>query len=55
MQRLKQVRAELWQGNIAGAKKAFSDWVIPPKQVEDFLEYLDTHKERIPNYQLDQE
>lgn len=55
MQRLKQVRAELWQGNIAGAKKAFSDWVNPPKQVENFLEYLDNHKGRIPNYQLDQE
>jgi hypothetical protein len=53
-QRLKQVRKELWEGNIEGAKKAFSDWENPPKEVLNFLIYLDGHKGRIPNYQLDQ-
>lgn len=54
-QRLKQVRAELWQGNIAGAKMAFDDWEKPPEQVTNFLNYLEDHKNRIPNYELDQE
>jgi hypothetical protein len=54
-QRPNQVRALLWQGNVAEAKNAFSDWVNPPKEVENFLEYLEKHKKRIPNYQLDQE
>jgi hypothetical protein len=53
-QRLKQVKAELWKGNIEGAKEAFSDWIEPPKEVINFLIYLDDHKKRIPNYQLDQ-
>lgn len=55
LQRLKEVRALLWQGNIVEAKNAFSDWLNPPKEVENFLEYLEDHKRRIPNYQLDQE
>jgi hypothetical protein len=55
LQRLKEVRALLWQGNIEEAKKAFSDWLNPPKEVVNFLEYLEEHKRRIPNYQLDQE
>jgi hypothetical protein len=54
LQILSQVRALLWQGNVAEAKNAFSDWVNPPKEVENFLEYLEDHKRRIPNYQLDQ-
>jgi hypothetical protein len=54
-QRLKQVKAELWKGNIEGAKEAFSDWENPPKEVINFLIYLDDHKGRIPNYQLDQQ
>lgn len=55
LQRLKEVRALLWQGNIVEAKNAFSDWLNPPKEVKNFLEYLEDHKRRIPNYQLDQE
>jgi hypothetical protein len=55
LQRLKEVRALLWQGNIEEAKKAFSDWFNPPKEIVNFLEYLEDHKRRIPNYQLDQE
>jgi hypothetical protein len=53
-QRLKQVRAELWTGKIAAAKAAFSDWNTPPKEVDNFLTYLEGHKDRIPNYKLDQ-
>jgi hypothetical protein len=51
-QRLKQVKAELWKGNIEEEKEAFSDWIDPPKEVINFLIYLDDHKNRIPNYQL---
>lgn len=54
-QRIKQVRTELWQGNLAAAKDAFSDWENPPKQVTNFLKYLEDHQKRIPNYQSDQE
>jgi Uncharacterised protein family (UPF0236) len=54
-QRRKEVRAELWQGNIAGAKRAFDDWENPPEQVTNFLQYLEDHKNRIPNYKSDQE
>jgi hypothetical protein len=54
-QRLKQVRAELWQGNIERAKMAFDDWENPPEQVGNFLDYLEDHKNRIPNYKSDQE
>ena len=51
-QRLKQVRAELWTGSIAAAKAAFSDWNSPPKEVDNFLAYLEGHQDRIPNYKL---
>jgi hypothetical protein len=54
-QRLKQVRKELWEGNIEGAKEAFSDWENPPKEVLNFLLYVEGHRGRIPNYKLDQE
>lgn len=54
-QRIKQVRKELWKGNILGARELFDDWDNAPKEVINFLDYLDDHKTRIPNYQLDQE
>lgn len=53
-QRLKQVRTALWTGEITAAKAAFSDWNSPPKEVANFLAYLEGHQDRIPNYKLHQ-
>jgi hypothetical protein len=39
-QRLKQVRTELWAGEITAARAAFSDWNSPPKEVDNFLAYI---------------
>jgi hypothetical protein len=53
-QRLKQVRLDLWQGRVAGAKAAFDDWIEPPSAVVNFLQYVEPHQARIPDYQSDQ-
>jgi hypothetical protein len=53
--RLKQVRLDLWQGRLASAKAAFDDWEQPPSAVVNFLQYLEQHQERIPDYQSDQQ
>lgn len=47
-QRLRQVETSLWQGDIAAAMSAFSDWDSP--QVNNFLAYLERHRLRIPDY-----
>ena len=54
-QRLKQVRLDLWQGQVAAAKAAFDDWEQPPAPVVNFLNYVAQHQARIPNYQSDQQ
>ena len=54
-QRLKQVRLDLWEGQLEKAKAAFDDWIEPPSTVVNFLKYLAQHQERIPDYQSDQQ
>ena len=54
-QRLKQVRLDLWEGQLEKAKAAFDDWIEPPATVVNFLKYLAQHQERIPDYQSDQQ
>ena len=54
-QRLKQVRLDLWEGQLEKAKAAFDDWIEPPSTVVNFLKYLAQHQERIRDYQSDQQ
>lgn len=47
-QRLAQVEALLWKGDVDGAIKAFADW--QHENVDKFINYLQEHRERIVNY-----
>ncbi len=49
VQRLHQVKTDLWHGRIDAAIAAFTDW--SPPQVQNFLAYLRKHCQRLPNYQ----
>lgn len=48
LQRLTQVKTDLWHGRIESAVAALIAWNAP--QVENFLSYLRKHHHRIPNY-----
>jgi len=43
------VETRLWHGQIDGAIAALADWDVP--QVKNFLDYLERHRSRIPDYQ----
>jgi hypothetical protein len=47
-QRLDIVEAFLWKGDVDGAIQEFADW--KNDQVERFISYLQTHRQRIVNY-----
>jgi len=48
-QRLRKVETSLWHGQIDRAISSFADGKVP--QVNNFLAYLERHRERIPDYQ----
>ncbi len=47
-QRLQQVEACLWCGQVETAIRAFAAW--DTSQVQNFLAYFETHRLRIPDY-----
>jgi len=47
-QRLAQVREQLWSGQVSDAQASFADWDAKP--VSNFMNYLDRHRHRLPNY-----
>jgi hypothetical protein len=47
-QRLDQVEACLWQGDVEGAVKLFDDW--NHERVDQFVAYLTKHRHRLVNY-----
>lgn len=49
LQRLAQVKADLWQGHLHCVQRAFAGWNVP--QVKNFLNYLHKHLYRSPDYQ----
>ena len=48
-QRLRKVETSLWHGQIDRAISSLADGKVP--QVNNFLAYLERHRERIPDYQ----
>jgi hypothetical protein len=51
--RLKRVESYLWSGEVELAKAEFEGCV--GQEVENFKDYLDKHRSRIPDYKLYQE
>lgn len=49
LQRLTQVKTDLWRGHIEQAQSAFAAW--NSRAVENFLSYLCKHRQRIPDYE----
>ena len=49
-QRLRKVETSLWHGQIDRAISSLTDRKVP--QVNNFLAYLERHRERIPDYQV---
>ena len=43
------METRLWHGQIDGATAALADLDVP--QVKNFLDYLERHRSRIPDYQ----
>ncbi len=48
-QRLRTLETHLWRGQVYGAIAALADWDVP--HVKNFLDYLERHRCRIPDYQ----
>ncbi|WP_144053708.1 hypothetical protein [Baaleninema simplex] len=52
-QRLEAVREHLWQGEVEAAGAEFGQWRTP--EVVNFLNYIERHSHRLPNYAQRQE